>query len=176
MLDSEAILKFRCPRWDDLPAESLFNREVVEYLSKTLSVLFAEDDFITQTIIQNYSKRGIIPKLAGRKYEREHIAYLIIILIYKQILSIDRVKQGVDLQLALMPPAQAYNVFALALDQAIQRTFKPVFDQDRYTIAAQPIELNREGVQVIANAFALKLLGTIIIQAEGYRKVGGKDE
>lgn len=176
MLNSEAILKFRCPRWEDLPKEGLFNREVVDYLSRILAPLFAEQDFITQTIIQNYSKRSIIPKLKGRKYEREHIAYLLIILIYKQVLSIDQVKQGVDLQLALMPLPQAYDVFAQALDTAIQRTFQPIFNQETYTIAAQPIHLNSEGVQVIANAFALKLLGTIIIQAAGYRKVGGSDE
>ena len=176
ILDITAIINFKCPRWNQLPETPMFNRDVVEYINQILSPIFDDQEIITSTIIQNYSKRSVIPKLKGRKYDRSHIAYLIIISIYKQILNIEQVSYGVGLQLNLMHLNEGYDIFAEALERALRITFMNVKDKANFFIPEQRFDVNTEGVQVIANAFAMKLLGIKILQAQGFRKVGEKNE
>lgn len=172
----EQILSFSCPSWEDLPDDLMFNRQLVDYLDELLSPIINEPVIITTTMIQNYSKREIIPKPIGRKYGRQHLAYLILIIIYKQVLQTEDIRKGVDLQLGLMELDQAYNIFARALNQALSKVFKGVDQSQPLTFEAFTVHPETEGVQVVAYAFAFRLLGITIIESQGYRKIGEDNE
>lgn len=167
----QKIINFHCPRWDELPSEPLFNRDLVAYVNRILNNILFDNDYLTQTMVQNYSKWGVIPKIHGRKYERQHVAYLIIITIYKQVLSLDDLKEGLRLQLNLMTLEEAYDSFAYILEQALKTVFQGVFTQAPLAIDSQIIIKDAEGVSLIANTYAQKLLGSMIIQSGGYQKM-----
>lgn len=165
------ILQFHCPRWSELPDEDLFSSELVSYINRQLKILFDEDSSLTQTMIQNYVKLGYLPSPNGRKYNKEHLARLIVLSIYKQVIHISHIAKGVELQLQLLPIYLAYDEFAEALENALHRCFQPLTDKGRYTLEKIEADENQVGLLTISNAFALKLLGNYIIQMDGYKKV-----
>lgn len=169
----EKILKFKCPRWDELPEGPLFNKEVVNYINEIFDPLMLEVKAITTTMVQNYIKWGFIPKPEGRKYDKTQIAYLVVISIYKQVLNIKDVRRGVDLQLDLMDRKSAYNNFANALDMALNRTFKSIVEENKFKLGEFENTPKTAGIDVIAHAFSLKLLGTLIIINDGFYGLGG---
>ena len=172
----EAIYNFHCPRWDELPGERIFNQEVVDYICKVLEPISFDEVPITTTMVQNYVKLEYMPKSPGRKYNRTQIAYLIVISIYKRVLNIKDVRKGVDLQLNLMDIKAAYNIFAQGLEDGIRRNFKSTIESNEFKLCEFVGVPESAGIDIIAHAFALRLLGTILIESNGYKGLGGKNE
>ncbi len=165
------IYHFHCPRWSELPEEPMLSRAVIDYINTVLAPIMNGSIALTATMIQNYSKWGYIPKSTGRKYNRKQIANLIVITVYKHVLDIKDIKNGIDLQLKMMKPKAAYNRFAEALESALSNTFQPVVMQTKKLgseIVAAPEQM---GINLFANAFALRLLGLIIIKESGYKNL-----
>ena len=86
----EEIEKFHIPRWEEIPQIDLYIDQVVSYLENYLSNYIEsgeekENKIITKTMINNYVKHGAIKAPINKKYNREHIAYLFVIFILKQI-------------------------------------------------------------------------------------------
>ncbi len=123
-------------------------------------------------MIQNYSKWGYIPRPTGRKYNREQIAHLIVISVFKQLFDISNIKKGVDLQ--LMANQQAYNNFADLLENALQTTFSPVINGETHIVNRIDISESQIGIALYANTFALKLLGLLIIEESEYNTYENK--
>lgn len=172
----QSIVDFACPRWDQLPNQPMLSSQVVAYIQEVLSPIAINDQLITSTMIQNYAKWGALPKIEGRKYGRAQIAILIIIAIYKQVLNIDQVKSGLDLQLKRMPIEPAYNRFAESITSACQRIFGPVQGKSTYRVETIEIDQKTEGIQLVSHAYACKLLATLIIEAGGYQELGEKND
>ncbi len=166
-----AIYDFHCPRWKELPEQSLFNQEVVNYIAKVLNPIIREELPITTTMIQNYTKLGFLPKPKGRKYNRTQVAHLIVIAVYKQVLNISEVKTGVELQLDLMKIDKAYDTFAQTVENALKSVFGYMVEEGRDYIGGFEVDENKLGVELIANAFALKLLGTMILKQRGFKNL-----
>ena len=99
-IDQEIITKIHIPRWNELPEIDLYLDQVVNYLEKHLGQynVNEEDKIITKTMINNYVKLGIMPAPEKKKYSREHIAYLIVICVLKQIYSISDIGKLISLQ------------------------------------------------------------------------------
>lgn len=129
---------------------------------------------ITQTMIQNYSKWKIIPRLKGRKYERKHISILIIICIYKQVININQLKRGLKLQQNQMSLSESYDHFTEVLEVTLKRIFSFVKRNDNLYFKEYESKKGLEGITVVSNAFALKLLSEIIIQNNGFEKLRSK--
>lgn len=171
----ERIYNFHCPRWNELPSEPKFNKEVVDYINDILDPLMVNEKAITTTMVQNYIKWEFIPKPEGRKYNKTQIAYLIVISIYKQILNIKDVKKGVDLQLRFMDVENAYNNFSIALDTALERSFKSIVLNNEFRLEEFFNTPETAGIDIIAHAFSLKLLVTLIISNNGFQGLGGEN-
>lgn len=169
------ILSFHCPAWDELPEKPMFNQEVVDYVQSVLDPLMEGKVALTPTMIQNYSKWGAIPKIPGRKYGKEQIAILLTIAIYKQVLPIDQVREGVELQVKNVSIDKSFDIFSETMNTAIQRIFKNA-GQKLYELESVKFLPNTEGIQAVSYAFAAKLLATLIIDLGGYKKLGEKHE
>ena len=123
------ITDFHLPRWKDIPDIELYLDQVVSFLEKYLSNYVENDNeketnCITKTMINNYVKHKVINPPINKKYNREHIAYLIVIFILKQVYSINDVKQLIQLAIQTSPIDQAYNQFCFELEKAILCTFQ----------------------------------------------------
>ncbi len=168
------IYNFHCPRWSELPSQAMLNSSVVAYINEMLQPIICEQPAITGTMIQNYSKWGYIPRPSGRKYDREQIAHLIVISVFKQLFDISNIKKGVDLQLRFMANQQAYNNFADLLENALQTTFAPIINEETHIVNRIDISASQIGTALYANTFALKLLGLLIVKESEYKTYENK--
>lgn len=165
------IKDFKCPLWEDLPNEGLRSKQVIEYIEQALSSIVIEGPIITATMIQNYRKWGVIDRKPGRMYYRDDIARLIVISIYKQILTIDEIKKGTDLSLRQQSLEKSYNSFASVLTDAISYINKAFDNEGNLTIKEEKFNYKEVGLSVLAFAYAAKLLGTIIIKQNGIKNL-----
>lgn len=161
------IYNFKCPRWEELPDKPLFNKEVVKFINELLADILDEDQTLTTTMVQNYIKLGFLPKPDGRKYNRIRIAYLIVITMFKQILTIKEISKGTKLQLKLMSKEDAYNTFCDSIEKAFYHTFKLFYESGDIKVEEFSPSQTAAGVELMAHAFALKLFGTIILEKNG---------
>ncbi len=162
---SERLLKeYHLPTWDELPAIELYMDQVIILLTNYLgifSVVSNDDKLITPTMINNYVKQKTIPAPVKKRYSKIHLAYLIIICILKQTLSISTISKIIPPDLNEEEVCTVYSSFVK--NQA--KAFTYVTEQ--VTAVAQPIlslsesnqdRMNDLVLQVASSANIFKLL------------------
>ena len=124
-IEQEIISKIHIPRWNELPEIDLYLDQVVNYIEKYLGQYNAnkEDKIITKTMINNYVKLGIMPAPTKKKYSREHMAYLIVICILKQVYSISDIGKLISLTIQYFELSKAYNRFCANLEVSLKNVF-----------------------------------------------------
>ena len=122
------ISDFQIPRWEELPSIELYLDQVVNLLEDYLKNLisFKEDKFITKTMINNYVKHGILKPPVNKKYNRTHIARLIVICILKQVYSINDINSLIKLALETSSIEISYNKFCTFLEKSICSIFNKI--------------------------------------------------
>lgn len=125
------LLKFELPSWDNLPKEPMMMDKMLEYLTELLAPLNqVGDGEITKTMINNYVKWNIVPKPDGRKYEKKQISILIAILIFKPILSITEIAEGILVLEKSMDLKTAYNKLATSFNRIKVEILEPIVNGD----------------------------------------------
>ncbi len=156
------IIDFHLPRWSDIPDIELYLDQVISFLEKYLSHYLGSDNekevtCITKTMVNNYVKHKVINPPVNKKYNREHIAYLIVIFILKQVYSINDIKQLIQLAIKTSSVEQAYNQFCFELEKAILYTFQGKAYSDSKNMSQERYIL-RNVVQTYASKlYALKI-------------------
>ncbi len=110
----QALKEYHLPEWDELPAIPLYMDQVVLLLNRYLALFSAvanEDKLITSTMINNYVKMKLIPAPVKKKYSKVHMAYLIIVCILKQTLSISVISQMLPPDLSEPEVENTYSAF-----------------------------------------------------------------
>lgn len=130
--------KHSLPNWDELPSIGLYMDQVITLISQYLSFLPAntDDQVITASAINNYVRMKIMPAPEKKKYNRIHLAYLIMICSLKQSLSISDIQRIIPAVLKESEVKDAYNEFIskytssmnLFVDLVEQQT-KSIFDE-----------------------------------------------
>lgn len=82
-MEETNIQKIHIPRWEELPNFPLYIDQVVSYIEDNLGILFYDEKIITNSMINNYVKHGIVNPPVKKKYNRIHIAYFIVVCILK---------------------------------------------------------------------------------------------
>ena len=72
--------------WDHLPDFALYMDQVLGYMDRQV-IRFDEADGLTAAMVNNYTKSGLVPRAKGKKYDRDHLAYLTVICILKHVMS-----------------------------------------------------------------------------------------
>lgn len=106
--------EFRLPEWKDIPDFGLYMEQVIDLLKLHLDYLppeLKEEQFITAATINNYVRTKVMPQPRKKKYYREHIAYLIIILTLKQSLSIAMIQKLIPMDLSIGEVEQVYTAY-----------------------------------------------------------------
>lgn len=83
----ELVQKLIFPAYDSFPDIELYMDQVVDFLSRS-STSLRDDDRLSSAMVNNYIKAEILPRARGKKYSREHLAYLTVIIRLKQVLSV----------------------------------------------------------------------------------------
>ena len=125
--------------WDQLPDFALYMDQVLSYMDRQV-IRFSEDDGLTAAMVNNYTKSGLLPRAEGKKYNRDHLAYLTAICILKHVLS------AKDIDLLIRESIQGQNNveqgyldFCTALDKVLNQTAEEVEGRTNESLAYDAI-------------------------------------
>ena len=120
----EQIEQFKLPRYAELPGIDLYMDQMLGYLEETVGYLAPQSDKrMTSSMVNNYVKQRLIPRPQARKYNRNHVAYLIVVSILKQCFSISEIISLIEMQIEAAPSSVAYDSFCTAFEHDIRRVF-----------------------------------------------------
>ena len=113
----ESLRQQRPVEWAQLPDFALYMDQVLSYMDRQ------EDDGLTAAMVNNYTKSGLVPRAEGKKYNRDHLAYLTAICVLKHVMSTR------DMDLLIKEELQgertipdSYAAFCGSLDKALNLT------------------------------------------------------
>ena len=137
LLEWDGLLSsFALPAWDALPALPLYMDQVIYLLNQYLTLVPEQvaDKQVTPAMINNYVKLKIIPPPVKKRYERKHLACLIILCVCKQTLNTNDIKKLIPLSLSEDEVRGVYEDFVAAYSemqqyfrQEIRKAVQPVF-------------------------------------------------
>ena len=146
------------PRFEQLPKIELYSDQLITYLQDVLSPLQInqEDTIITTAMINNYIKSGLLQPTNKKRYNNYHIAYLIVICVFKQLYPINKINEMIQIQTQLFTTEISYDYFCQELENALSNAFS--FTQTMSKDTTKTYIEERLFVRATCNAFANKLL------------------
>ena len=85
---------------DDIPPQSipdidLYMDQIITIFDQNLggNKRYEDDKLLTKTMINNYSKEGVLKPIKGKKYTKEHIIQMLLIYNMKNTLTIQEIKR-----------------------------------------------------------------------------------
>lgn len=115
------ISRYRPTSWEQIPDLGLYMDQVVTFITRVYEPLYGQDihSYLSPSMINNYVKSRLIPRPTGKKYSREQIALLTMIVALKQTCSMEDIRR-----LLIIDEEQGiealYNTFCLRFSQVIQ--------------------------------------------------------
>ena len=91
---TESIVDFKMVDANDIPKIDLYMEQVISFLEQEMgdSLRREDESVFTNTMINNYTKAGVLPRPENKKYNRRHILTLIYIFMLKQNLPMPDIK------------------------------------------------------------------------------------
>ncbi|HCX64682.1 MAG TPA: fatty acid-binding protein DegV [Eubacteriaceae bacterium] len=166
---SRIMSQVKLTLWDDLPNFAVYSDQMLKIVTDEISFMQISDEkMITKSMVNNYVKWGMMPKPVKKKYERIHIAYVMIITILKQVLPISKIKDGIHLQIALQGDEKtAYNSFCEAFEESMREVFVPILEKNGpYLLEERKIKYEKLAISAITTALSNKLLTEKIIETK----------
>ena len=117
-----SLVDFRLPRYHEIPDVGLYLEQTTKYLSGYLAPVLP--GCITNSMISNYVKKGLISNPVKKQYSREQIAYLFFIAVAKNVLSLDALADFIRLQQQTYSVEKAYNYFVMEFENLLMFTFE----------------------------------------------------
>lgn len=121
----QAGRSFRLPRFNDLPDIPLYRDQVIGVVEQALSSLDAGSDgpWLTASMVNNYVKSRMLPAPVKKQYSRDHLARLIVICIFKQVIPMAAIQRLLRMQEISYPVDIAYDYVASEVEQAVHTAF-----------------------------------------------------
>ena len=121
-MDKQQAFAYHCPRWEELPKLSLYMDQTLIVIDEAVRPLLSKDEqAVTSTMINNYVKIRLIPPSTKKKYDRGHLAALIMITLLKRVLSMSEL----ELLLSGEEIEPLYGLFCEELEHRLKEAFAP---------------------------------------------------
>lgn len=149
----ERLRAFSPTPWALLPDLGLYMDQVVTYIQRECRGLYpAQDRIVTPAIVNNYVKFGLIGRPEGKKYGREQLAQLIVLVTLKGVATMDELKR-----LIALPEGAQFEEFYSEFCKTIHAVCR---DMENRLPFATPLEC-------VAHAAAYRfLLGDVLSEAD----------
>lgn len=107
----------------DIPKIDLYMEQVTSFLEQEMgeSFRFHDECVFTGTMINNYTKAGVLPRPSNKRYSRRHVLTLIFIYLLKQNLSIPEIKRFTGFIEDQDKLEHMYNLFRELLGDCAQK-------------------------------------------------------
>ena len=117
----ERMVRERPAEWEQLPDLALYMDQLISYMPRQL-IRFEGSDALTSAMVNNYIKDSLLPRAEGKRYGREHLAWLTAICALKSVISMREMSTlfagvGEDQR----PMEERYAHFRSQLDQALNK-------------------------------------------------------
>ncbi|WP_238595635.1 DUF1836 domain-containing protein [Loigolactobacillus backii] len=119
--------QIKLPVWQDFPKFDIYMDQLVSLVNQYLAPF--ELDPVTPAMINNYVKHKVMFKPVKKKYQRTHLAAVIVLSILKTAFPLDMIRLGFAQELNAVTAQEAYDRFvrlmtqkltALTLEQPVQ--------------------------------------------------------
>lgn len=120
---SHSLDGFHLPRYSEIPNVGLYLDQVTKYINEYLTELGQCP--LTNSMVSNYVKKGIIPSPVKKQYCRDQIAHLVFVALAKNILSLDDLERYIRLQERTYAVEVAYDYFCREFEKTLQFVFNP---------------------------------------------------
>ena len=146
--------------WDTLPDFPLYMDQVLSYMERQ-TIRLDESDALTASMVNNYTKNGLVPRAEGKKYNREHLAYLTFICILKQVMSVRDMDLLIRAELKDDRSVEdGYGAFLDSLDSALTaaaQEMEPYEDTDSLADAAVHFGLLSYAAGLVSRQYVAQL-------------------
>ena len=94
------IREYRPVPWEQIPDLGLYMDQVITFVTRMYEPLYGPDihGYLSSSMINNYVKSKLIPRPTGKKYSREQIALLAMIVVLKQTSSMEDIRRMLTLR------------------------------------------------------------------------------
>lgn len=116
---------FHLPRYDEIPEIDLYMDQLIKYVSDQVNLLATLGDRpLTSSMVNNYVKQKLVPQPKAKRYERVHVAYLIVVCVLKRTFSIADIQRLIALEVRHHYQVQeAYDFFCTAFEESLRILF-----------------------------------------------------
>ncbi|MCS6142753.1 DUF1836 domain-containing protein [Latilactobacillus curvatus] len=152
--------QLRLPLWSEFPDLDLYMDQVISEVNKRLSPLL--DVKITKTMINSYVKMAIIERPEKKRYNRDHLAELIVVSIMKLVFPLDVIKQGISQSLANDTAGKAYDQFVRLFNAEIAN-INAQSTVNEFNLNEEPLNIVQK---VAVKSVIYKLIGTKLVTLE----------
>lgn len=119
---SEICERFSCqklPRWQELPDLELYMDQVLSLVGRYLGSYPGFDGKgLTASMVNNYVKAGVVPGPIRKKYNRSHLAHLIMVCVLKPSLPLDAIRRLLASECSADSGEAFYNHFCIMFEQS----------------------------------------------------------
>lgn len=126
-LKKSELLKIHLPRWEEFPAFELYVDQVIAFICEKLEPFNfnSEEPLLTQSMINNYVKNGVLNPPVKKKYNKTHLAKLVIICICKRMLPLSYISDAITVMSRVFDIEEGYNLICDEIEYEIKSTVAP---------------------------------------------------
>ena len=166
---------YSLPKWEDIPDFGLYMEQVIVLMKQYFDVFPNSPDgeqLITAAAINNYVRTKVLPKPEKKKYYRLHIAYIIMICVLKQSVSISFFQKLIPIDVGEDRVRETYNAYSRQFMETAEYFTKQIGD---ITAPLSDEETDREKArnEAIVSAAILSSLSKVF--AEQLSRIDIKD-
>lgn len=163
----EKLRTERPAAWDQIPDIDLYKDQLTEYLKRQhIGFVLGMEEPLTSAMINNYIKVGVLPRANGKRYNRDHIAYLTAVSLLKQVLSVQETGDILKLAGDKGDVKDFYEEYADMLDEALESAADELGK-------AEENDLRGLAMKLAVQSYADKLLARELINLMGERQKQG---
>lgn len=120
-----AVSEIHIPRWNELPEFELYMDQVIGLAEKNLGALYIDGKgLLTPSMINNYVKSGVLPPPKNKRYNRTHLAILMIVCAMKPVMEISAVSDIIGRSIAAGNIENVLDEFARMYETELSSSIK----------------------------------------------------
>lgn len=143
--------------WDLIPDIDLYMDQVVSFMERQ-HIGLSLDESLTSSMVNNYVKQGVLPRATGKRYNRDHIAYLTAICLLKQVTTVSETKSLLDTQLEDISIKKFYEKYSHILDKELNNVDTKIGENNNKK------ELSEIALELAISSYASKLACECILK------------
>jgi len=122
---TDPIADLTLPTWNEIPDLDLYIDQVTALINRYLFPLSADGgkSVLTSTMVNNYVKGKIIPAPVKKKYSKETVAMLFVIVTLKTLFNMQEIHVIIDAVIHDHEIGEAYDIYRTTLEKMIHAVF-----------------------------------------------------